>query len=137
MVAAGSDCSVDLCAGITCNGHGTCKAGSCECTGGYSGAECNTGGGECASNADCGVFAPIEGSETPDSQCSGDYTCVDNKYGGTCTAGQCNCNSGFTCDTCNAKGEGSSQRALWRIGRRLDCVGRRSRVMHAHRHRGV
>lgn len=97
----GAYCTVDLCEGVSCSGHGTCSAGNCTCTGGYSGPKCDSGGGGCTSNADCGVWAPIDGSSA---QCDNWRPCVEGKYGGTCVAGQCQCNTGYTCSTCTAKG---------------------------------
>ncbi len=33
----------DPCAGVTCSGHGVCKAGTCSCATGYTGASCDSG----------------------------------------------------------------------------------------------
>ena len=65
------------CAGISCGNHGTCKDGSCVCTGGWSGDNC-------------------EIHPQPSDKCTG-INCGDH---GSCKNGSCVCTDGWTGDRC-------------------------------------
>lgn len=103
---SGSRCTVNICDDVDCGGHGTCVRGECECDSGFFGPNCDKGGDTCASNEDCGVWAPIEllpGEENR--ECEGEgVSCTEGKYGGSCISGRCICNAGFACGDCSAKG---------------------------------
>ena len=69
---------VSACAGVTCSGHGSCSGGTCTCTGGWTGANCQTAPDPCAGN-----------------NCSGH---------GTCSGGTCSCQSGWIGEQCQTAG---------------------------------
>jgi hypothetical protein len=97
--SGGDDTSPDNpCAGISCNGNGTCYWGICSCYDGYAGASCE----RCASG-----YSGYPWCEEPTNLCKG----VDCNGHGSCKPadGKCSCQTGYTgasCDRCASGYEG-------------------------------
>lgn len=68
------DTCVDLCAGKSCSGHGSCYAGKCYCQNGYTGSTCADSPDACA-NTNCGAHGRCFG---------GDCFCVNFYTGPQC-----------------------------------------------------
>ena len=68
------DTCIDLCAGKTCSGHGSCYAGKCYCKNGYTGSTCSDSPDPCA-RANCGAHGRCFG---------GDCFCEDFYTGPQC-----------------------------------------------------
>ena len=105
-------CPVDSCALIDCGAHGTCSAGNCFCSGGYTGTTCSVAPAPvdpCAS-VSCGAHGTCRAGNC---MCSGGYagsTCavappdpcasVSCGVNGMCDAGTCTCTNGYTGTAC-------------------------------------
>ncbi len=102
-------CVGDPCAGVSCNGHGSCVGGGCQCTGGWSGSNCGTppapcagvncnGHGSCVGGG-CQCTGGWSGSNcsTPPDPCAG----VNCNGHGSCAGGGCQCTGGWSGSNCS------------------------------------
>lgn len=63
--------SADPCAGVTCSGHGVCKAGTCGCATGYAGASCDSCASGYTGYPDCKKAGPCDCSSSSQTLCAG------------------------------------------------------------------
>jgi len=103
---SGENCDEDLCENVDCGDHGSCQAGICVCTDGFTGPSCETAppcyGVDCNNHGSCNPSnnqCVCEGN-WDGATCNVDL-CENISCGerGTCVRGQCQCEAGWVSDT--------------------------------------
>jgi hypothetical protein len=99
------------CASVICGVHGSCVAGTCSCTDGYTGSTCSLPPPATCTSVNCGTHGSCVAGTC---SCTDGYTgstcslpppatCTNVNCGthGSCVAGTCSCTDGYTGSTCS------------------------------------